>query len=71
MEHLSRRHEGAEALGRPLGITRLVLLRLAAADGGSGSTSRGEVAQAQPLLWQGMCRGPREPMASSDFRHMY
>lgn len=62
MEHLSRRHEGAVALGRLLGIARLLLLWLATAYGGSDSMSRGEVPQAQPLLWQSMCRGPHEPV---------
>ena len=50
MEHFSRRHEGAVALGRLLGIARLLLLWLATAYGGSDSMSRGEVPQAQPLL---------------------
>ena len=33
--------------------------------------SRGGMPQARPLLWQGMCRGPRQPSLSSHCKHMY
>ena len=69
MEHLSRRHEGAVALGRLLGITRLLLPWLA--NGASASMSRGGMPQARPLLWQSICRGPREPVISLDSKHIY